>query len=467
MLTAHTQAVLLLTAYFSKASSTGVKPLSNKEWGRFALWLNSKKLKPEDLLSGSLVQSLDGWSDDKITLERIEALLNRGSALALAVEKWSRAGLWIVTRADADYPRKLKTRLGNMAPPLFFGCGNRKLLNQGGIAAVGSRKTSEAELLYSKQLGSKAAGEGLSIVSGGAKGVDEAAMLGALDAEGTAVGILANELLRASTSGKYRKHLLANNLVLISPFHPEAGFNAGNAMQRNKYIYCLSDAAIAVHSGTKGGTWEGVLENIRQQWVPVWVKQTDDPGAGNAALVEKGAKLLSADIEAVDFKALAGDASLVSNGVGSDMFSQSHVMEPTPEVGKAEENLPAPALGVESVTGQSKTGPSLDSQSVEQERGNITDDTDASGLDRSTGDRVDSVATADVSQISLYEHFLLILASEATQSPKTVDELLELTQLYKTQLNAWLKQAEEQSKIEKLKRPVRYQWITTTQEELL
>ena len=35
-----------------------------------------------------------------------------------------------------------------------------------------------------------------------------------------------------------------NNLVLISPFYPDAGFNVGNAMQRNKYIYCLSDAAM-------------------------------------------------------------------------------------------------------------------------------------------------------------------------------------------------------------------------------
>jgi hypothetical protein len=39
------QATLLLTSYFSKATSENVKPLSNAEWGRFALWLKEKQLR--------------------------------------------------------------------------------------------------------------------------------------------------------------------------------------------------------------------------------------------------------------------------------------------------------------------------------------------------------------------------------------------------------------------------------------
>jgi predicted Rossmann fold nucleotide-binding protein DprA/Smf involved in DNA uptake len=159
------------------------------------------------------------------------------------------------------------------------------LLNGGGLAVIGSRNVNDEDLAYSRNLGALAAGEGYSIVSGGARGVDEASMLGALEAEGTVIGVLADSLLRACTSAKYRKYLLANNLVLISTFYPEAGFNAGNAMQRNKYIYCLSDAAIAVQSGTKGGTWSGAMENLKKQWVPLWVKRTADTLAGNSAIV--------------------------------------------------------------------------------------------------------------------------------------------------------------------------------------
>jgi predicted Rossmann fold nucleotide-binding protein DprA/Smf involved in DNA uptake len=222
MLSETTQAILLLTAYFSKAAGMDVKPLTNKEWGKFAHWLKNQGLFPADLLRGDLKERLTGWSDSKITPERIQALLNRGSALAVAVEKWSRAGLWVLTRSDSDYPKRLKHRLGNDAPPVFFGAGNRSLLSQGGVAVVGSRNTSEDDLAFSRALGEQAANEGLTIVSGGARGVDESAMLGALEAEGTAIGVLANDLLRAATSAKYRRHLMSNNLVLLSPFYPEA-----------------------------------------------------------------------------------------------------------------------------------------------------------------------------------------------------------------------------------------------------
>ena len=231
-----------------------------------------------------------------MSLDRLEQLMNRGSAMALAVEKWSRAGLWIITRSDPDYPQRLKKRLKNDSPPILFGCGNRSILNQGGIAVIGSRNTSEADLTFSRDLGIKTAEGAFSIVSGGARGVDEAAMLGALETEGTVIGVMADSLLKASSSRKYRQHIMNNNLVLISPFYPEAGFSPGNAMQRNKYIYCLSDSAVAVHSGTKGGTWNGAIENINKQWVPLWVKETQDSEAGNAQLVAKGARWLPQSI---------------------------------------------------------------------------------------------------------------------------------------------------------------------------
>jgi hypothetical protein len=123
----NTQAVLLLTAHFSKAKREGVKPLSPKEWGRFALWMKEKPLMPEQLMTGHLGEFLNSWSDKAITLDRIESLMDRGSALALAMEKWLRAGLWVMTRSDPDYPTRFKHRLRTDSPAVVFGCGNRGL----------------------------------------------------------------------------------------------------------------------------------------------------------------------------------------------------------------------------------------------------------------------------------------------------------------------------------------------------
>ncbi len=285
------QAILLLTAHFTR-SETAVQPLSPAEWGRLAAWLRTRSLTPAALLTDDLDVVFDGWADDKITRSRIEALLQRGAALALALERWSRAGLWVTTRADADYPVRLKRRLREIAPPVLFGCGDTRILEGRVLAVVGSRRAPDADLTFARRLGEGAAREGCAIVSGGAKGVDEAAMTAALESGGRAVGVLSAGLLRACTSRKYRDHLTAGRLLLLSPFHPEAGFHVANAMQRNKYIYCLADAAVVVHSGTKGGTWSGARENLSRGWVPLWVKRTDDAEAGNAALVAGGARWL-------------------------------------------------------------------------------------------------------------------------------------------------------------------------------
>jgi DNA processing protein len=56
---------------------------------------------------------------------------------------------------------------------------------------------------------------------------------------------------------------MEGQLVLVSPYDPGAGFNVGNAMQRNKLIYALADAALVVNSDfEKGGTWTGAVEQL-------------------------------------------------------------------------------------------------------------------------------------------------------------------------------------------------------------
>jgi len=318
------QATLLLTSYFNKASSEDARPLTNIEWGRFALWLKQKSTTPADLLVADPKPLLGDWLDSRVSVERILRLLNRGHSLALAVEKWQRAGLWIVTRSDPEYPKRLKLRLKTDSPPVLFGCGNKALLHVNGLAVIGSRDASESDLSFAVQVGAKAAAEGIAIVSGGARGVDEAAMLGAMNNGGVVVGVMADSLLKAATSAKWRKGLMVGNTILVSPFYPEAGFNAGNAMARNKYIYCLADSALVIHAGKKGGTLSGAEENLKKNWVPLWVKPTDDKNAANADLVTHGGRWCEADLQKLQLSALFvldSNASAEMTGMQPDLFS--------------------------------------------------------------------------------------------------------------------------------------------------
>ncbi len=416
---AQTQAVLLLTAYFSKPAQDGPRPLTPMEWGRFARWLKEQGSAPEMLLRDDPARLLAGWMDRTVTLERIHALLNRAGALGLAVEKWQRAGLWILIRADADYPSRLKKHLQADSPPVLFGCGNPRLLDQGGIAVVGSRHASSEDLAYTTRLGAEAALQGLSVISGGARGVDETAMLGALGREGTVVGILSDSLLRAATSAKFRPSLLNGNLALISPFNPEAGFEVGNAMARNKYIYCLADAAVVIAADReRGGTWNGAVENLRHSWTRLWVKPHPDSSSGNGELIRRGGRELPEKLSdlaalAVGEKAVAGVPDIASV-----------VVRP-------------PDLIVESA------------RSTPEPCGSSTAAAEA--------------ASAALGDLGFYQLFLHRIQSLTAKAPVTDQELLDRLDIGKPQLRDWLKRATGEGQVKKLKNPVRYQWRPTQQ----
>src|SRR5205085_4954340 len=125
----------------------------------------------------------------------------------------------------------------------------------------------------------------------GARGIDQSAMRGALDTGGKVIGVLSDSLERAALNREHRNLLMDGQLVLVSPYDPAAGFNVGNAMQRNKLIYALSDAALVVSSDyEKGGTWAGAVEQLdKLRLVPVYVRSNGTTSIGLEALQHKGA----------------------------------------------------------------------------------------------------------------------------------------------------------------------------------
>ena len=288
-------AILLLTARLGKSLQESEEPLTPKEWSRLASWMKENEFAAECILDRDFPNLVKEWKDKRITSYRIEDLLKRKVKLGLKIENWERAGIWVSTISDSDYPGKLKQRLGDNAPPVLFGCGDKSLLNQKSIAVVSSRNTDANKEKYSRKIVNALVEQDYCVVSGGAKGIDQCAMMAAIKKGGNAVGVLANNLLRSTTISDFRKSIASGNLALISHVNPESGFSVGNAMARNKYIYCLSEAAIVVESGDGdyGGTWNGAIENLRASWkIPVLAKMD-----GNAKLAEnEGAYWLTGEI---------------------------------------------------------------------------------------------------------------------------------------------------------------------------
>ncbi|MEX4695313.1 DNA-processing protein DprA [Haemophilus influenzae] len=302
----NTKAILLLTAplLLNGGTVTQYDLLKPSEYNKLMAYLVNIKKQPADLLSYQADEILNNCVE--LEKHRVMQLLNRGFLLSQVLEYWQARGIWVVSRADDGYPNRLKTRLKEQSPAILYGCGDINLLNYGGLAIVGSRQIDNDLISYTESIAELSTQAGRMIISGGAQGVDSTAMYKALRSEGWACGVLADNLEKAALSLSNREFLRNGQLVLISACDPKAGFNTGHAMQRNKYIYALSDIALVVNSDlNKGGTWAGAIEQLNKyRQIPIYIRSTGTTSKGLQALNNKGALLWKNPSNIQEFSAL-------------------------------------------------------------------------------------------------------------------------------------------------------------------
>ncbi len=280
-------AILLVASHLGLARGSGAEPLGPATWHDLAARLHEDKLRPSWLL-GRTADELEAVQTVDVSAGRLAILLERAGTIAFDLERLEQRGIWVVTRAGEGYPTRLR-RLGSIRPPVLFGSGPRNLLDAHSIAVVGSRDVDEAGSAFADRVGQSAAAAGYVVVSGGARGVDRVAMNGALERGGRAVGVLAESLEKWLRDATLRQAIADGNLVLLTPFKPDAGFTPANAMARNKVIYGLADAAVVVASDArKGGTLSGARETLRRGWTPLLVRDGEEVPEGNRVLIGEG-----------------------------------------------------------------------------------------------------------------------------------------------------------------------------------
>lgn len=304
-ISADGQAIALACSTLALQGEHSVKPLSAGDWDGLSQNLEMAEIRPQQLLGMSAEELEHSLQLSPAATERLATLLSRGGQLGLELERLGALGIWLTTRADEEYPEQLNRRLGGQAPPVLFGAGPRFGLSQQAIAVVGSRDVDDEGLEFASRLGATSASQGYAVVSGAARGVDITAMMAAIEAGGTAIGITVDPLQRLVRRQDLRIALSEELLTLATPFHPGARWYASNAMRRNRIIYAMSEAGIVVASTAgSGGTSAGAMENLDAHWVPLHVRE--DGSAGNRALIDAGGFPLSAaEVEHVQVSELA------------------------------------------------------------------------------------------------------------------------------------------------------------------
>ena len=284
-MSALTQDALAILALTNRLAAAEVPPLKASE-----LWKLLEKVPEISTLLGMDSRTISDMTGFPVSeAERAVRLLDSGVGLAVKLDSLLEIGIVPVTALDPNYPQRLRQRLDTAAPPVLYCAGDLALLDEDGIGVVGSRDIGPEAMDATRAIAHVIASAGLTLVSGGAKGVDKISMSAASEAGGGVVGVLADSLEQAISRRDNRQAVLEGVACLCTPYSPAARFTAGNAMGRNKIIYGLSRVTVVVSSAQgEGGTWSGATEAVRKRYSRVAVWMGPGAGSGNAPLVKAG-----------------------------------------------------------------------------------------------------------------------------------------------------------------------------------
>jgi DNA processing protein len=168
---------------------------------------------------------------------------------------WQQGGLRLIMPGDTEWPGQLDD-LGDARPLLLWAQGNADLRYAclRSVAVVGSRAASGYGLTVAVQLAAALAERGLTVVSGGAFGIDAGAHRGALAADGLTVAVLAGGL----GYGYPRGHAglfaaIAAQGVLVSECPPGQGPTRPGFLIRNRIIAALGRGTVVVEAAVRSG----------------------------------------------------------------------------------------------------------------------------------------------------------------------------------------------------------------------
>ena len=240
-------------------------------------------------LSENIWSSVYQLDEKQITdLKQAKSELPNNAFLA---EQMQNQGFEIIPITSPEYSKTLKTNLkATYSPPVLYIKGNKKIMQEQSIAIVGSRAASEIALNFTDNIAKNASKDYKVVVSGFAKGVDKQALDSAIKYKGQSIIVLPQGIMTFTSGFKnYYKQIIDGDVLVLSTFHPKAGWSTGLAMARNPIIYGLASEIYVAESSEKGGTWSGVIDGLRKGR-KIYVRQPEhNEKNANNILIQKGA----------------------------------------------------------------------------------------------------------------------------------------------------------------------------------
>lgn len=179
----------------------------------------------------------------------------KNEGVDLNIEEWKSLkdlGISLILNDDCQYPETLK----NIPFPPFglYTLGNIQY-DQPAIAIVGTRRATPQGKELARQFARKLSAAKISIISGLAMGIDEAAHEGALESQGKTVAVLGTPLsyIYPRQNQKLAENILKNGGAIVSEFPLNQEYRPQNFLIRNRIISGLAAAVLIIEAPERSG----------------------------------------------------------------------------------------------------------------------------------------------------------------------------------------------------------------------
>ena len=161
-------------------------------------------------------------------------------------------GITVLIQTDENYPRRLQEL--EQPPPVLYMLGELTSEDEWAVAVVGTRRVTAYGRQVAEDIAGTLARNGITVISGLARGIDSISHQAALHAGGRTIAVLGSGLDRIYPPENRRlAEQIAAHGALISDYPPGTPPEASNFPPRNRLISGLSLAVVIVEAGQTSG----------------------------------------------------------------------------------------------------------------------------------------------------------------------------------------------------------------------
>jgi len=216
----------------------------------------------------------------------------------LLLEKYN---VKVLTCESPDYPTLLKETCD--CPAVLYVRGELRSIDENSLAVVGTRRATAYGRQVTEELVTNLVANGMTIVSGLAKGIDTVAHRSTIDANGRTIAVFASglDIVYPPENVKLAREIMQNG-ALVSEFPLGTKPKAENFPRRNRILSGLSRGTVVIESGETGGaliTANFAAEQNREVFaVPGSIFSAMSKGPSK--LIQEGAKLVRNHIDILE-----------------------------------------------------------------------------------------------------------------------------------------------------------------------